>query len=573
MNNNFEWLWENTLAYDKTFGDHIVNFVGGVSAQKNAFASMGGGGIPPDNNTRDLSKVENLQLTPNGNGRRISSLASEFVRLTYQFADKYMITGTVRRDGSSKFATGNKYGTFPSAAIGWRIKNESFLQTVSFLDDLKLRASWGKVGNQSPIQDFQYLAYYDGNYASSVNNVNNDGTDNFGYPFNKIYQNGFGPVQPANPDLRWETDEQLDIGLDAAFLQGALTLSFDWFNRDSKDFLLRLRAPAQTGYNFLTRNVGSMNNRGIEAALNYTGKIGNDFQFGAGLTLSSIKNTLTSIASGTTSVGNFGGGIGLVGQGWNDFSLSNVDGPVGEFFGYKSLGIFQTQEEIDALNEQAPGGIYYRAATSPGDRYFADISGPDGIPDGKVDADDRTSIGSPQPKAFGGLNLDGSFKSWDFNLYFYGSFGNKILNYVQSHLESFQKRGSEGVQNVGREYYENFWRPDRPSNTYARALHNDENTLNNVPSDHWVEDGSFVKLKNVTIGYSLPDALLSKYSISKVRLYVSSQNLFWITKYGGLDPEIGMRGGSQGVSATQNGVDNATYPSSRTYTIGLNVIF
>jgi TonB-linked SusC/RagA family outer membrane protein len=566
MNNNFEWLWENTIAYDKTFGDHTINFVGGISAQKNTYTTMGGGGIPPDNSTRDLAKVSNLQLNANGNGRRISSLASEFARLTYQYADKYMITGTIRRDGSSKFAKGNKYGTFPSAAIGWRIKNESFLRDVNFLEDLKLRASWGRVGNQSSIPDFQYLAYYDGNYPS---NINGGGADNFGYPFGKIYQNGYGPVQPANPELRWETDEQLDIGLDAAFLSGALTFSVELYNRDSKDFLLRLRAPAQTGYNFLTRNVGSMNNRGIEVALNYTTRIGSDFQFGAGLTFSSIKNTLTSITSGTTFVGNFGGGIDLVGQGWTDFSRSNVGGPVGEFFGYKSLGIFQTQAEIDALNAAAPGGIYYRAATRPGDRYFADISGPDGVPDGKVDANDRTAIGSPQPKFFGGLNLDGSYKAWDFNLYFYASVGNKILNYVQSHNESFQKRGSEGVQNVSQEYYENFWTPDRPSNRYARALHNDDNTLNNVPSDVWVEDGSFVKLKNVTIGYSLRNELLSKYAISKVRVYISSQNLFWITKYNGIDPEIGMRGGS----ATQNGVDNGTYPSSRTYTVGFNVTF
>jgi hypothetical protein len=254
----------------------------------------------------------------------------------------------------------------------------------------------------------------------------------------------------------------------------------------------------------------------------------------------------------------------LVGQGWDEFSRSYVGGSVGEFFGYKSLGVFQSQEEIDALNAAAPGGIYYRAATSPGDRKFADING-----DKKVDANDRTRIGSPQPKVFGGLNLDGSYKAWDFNLYFYGSFGNKIMNYVESHLQSFQKRGSEGVQNVSQEYYENHWREDRPSNKYTRALANDDNTLNNVPSDAWVEDGSFVKLKNVTVGYTLPFDLLDRYSVSKLRVYLSSQNLFFITKYDGLDPEIGIQGGN----ATQNGVDNGTYPSSRSFTVGLNLTF
>lgn len=566
MNNSFEWLWENTLAYDKTFGNHTVNFVAGISSQKNTYTSMGGGGIPADNTRRDLAQLLNdLELDEYGNGRSISTLASEFARLTYQFADKYMITGTIRRDGSSKFEKGNKYGIFPSGAVAWRIKNEPFLKGVGFLDDLKLRASWGRVGNQQAIDLFRYQAWFVGNFPA---NYNGGGKDNFGYPFNKIYQNGSAQVQPANPDLKWETNEQTDIGLDAAFLKGALTLSVDWFNRDSKDFLLTLTSSPQTGYNEITQNVGSMNNKGVELALNYSGKIGNEFQFGTGLTFSRIKNTLTSITSGTDYVFNFGG-VGLVGQGWDEFSRSNVGGSVGDFFGYKSLGIFQTQEQIDALNESAPDGVYYRTATSPGDRYFADISGPDGVPDGKVDANDRTSIGSPQPKFFGGLNLDATYKGFDFNAYFYGSYGNKILNYVESHLESFQKRGSEGVQNVSQEYNNNFWKPDRPSDRYARALANDESTLNNVPSDVWVEDGSFVKLKNLTVGYTLPSAIMNRYSISRVRVYISSQNLFFITKYSGLDPEIGIQDGN----ATQNGLDNGTYPSSRTYTLGLNVTF
>lgn len=562
MNNNFEWLWENTIAYDKTFGDHAVNFVAGISAQENTMTLMGATGIPPNNSTRDLAQLTNLVFDEYGNGRSISSLASEFARATYQYNDKYMITGTIRRDGSSKFATGHKYGTFPSAAIGWRIKNESFLKDVVFVEDLKLRASWGRVGNQTPIGLFQYQAWYVGNYAANYNG----GTppkDNFGYPFNKVYQQGSGQIQLANPDLKWETDEQLDIGLDASFLEGRFSMTLDYFSRDSKDFLLTLRAPAQTGVNFFTRNVGSMNNKGIEMAFNYRGKISTDFDFGASLTLSRIKNEITSITSGTDAVTNFGG-VTLVGQGWDEFSRSYIGGAVGEFYGYKSLGVFQSQEEIDELNAAAPGGIYYRAATSPGDRIFADING-----DKKVDANDRTRIGNPQPKVFGGLNLEGTYKAFDFNLYFYGSFGNKIMNYVESHLESFQKRGSEGVQNVSEKYYKNHWTEDRPSNRYTRALANDDNTLNNIPSDVWVEDGSFVKLKNLTVGYTLPNALLSKYSVSKLRVYVSSQNLFFITKYSGLDPEIGIQGGN----ATQNGIDNGTYPSSRSFTLGLNVTF
>ncbi|HXB45349.1 MAG TPA: hypothetical protein VNV85_14890, partial [Puia sp.] len=249
---------------------------------------------------------------------------------------------------------------------------------------------------------------------------------------------------------------------------------------------------------------------------------------------------------------------------WDEFSRSAVGGPVGEFYGYKSLGIFQSQAQIDALNAKAPGGIYYRAATAPGDRYFADVTG-----DGVVNGDDRTALGNPQPKFYGGINFDLTYKAWDFNLYFYGVYGNKILNYVESDLESFQKRGSEGVENVSVKYYQNYWMPSRPSNTYSRALAVDDNTLNAVPSSAWIENGSYLKLKNFTIGYTLPASLCKPLMITRLRVYVSSQNLFTITKYSGLDPEIGIQGGNP----TQNGVDNGTYPSSRYFTFGINVTF
>ena len=360
INKTFEWLWENTISYDKTFGSHTINFVGGISAQKNTWTGTGGSGIPPNSVTRDLSLVSNLVLDQNipgtntGNGQNIYTLASEFARVTYQFADKYMITGTIRRDGSSKFDTGHKYGTFPSGAIGWRIKNESFLENANWLSDLKLRASYGEVGNESPIGLFQYQSLYAGNYPS---NVNGGGLDNLGYPFNKIYQNGIAQIQPANPTLKWETDKQTDIGIDAAFLHGALTFTADWFNRDSKDFLLRLAAPAQTGYNFITRNVGGMNNKGFEFAVNYNANASKDFHYAIGLTLTTIKNKLTSITSGTEFVTNFGG-LSLNGfQGWDEFTRSYIGQPVGEFFGYRAIGIFQSQKQIDELNAKAPGGI------------------------------------------------------------------------------------------------------------------------------------------------------------------------------------------------------------------------
>jgi TonB-dependent starch-binding outer membrane protein SusC len=563
MNTNFEWLWENTIAYDKTFGKHSISFVGGVSAQKDNFTAMGAGGIPPNSTIRDLAQVSNLIFDAGGNGKTIHTLESQFARLTYQFADRYILSGVIRRDGSSNFAEGHQYGTFPSGGLTWKAKNESFLENVDWLDDLKFRGSYGLLGNQSSIGPFKYQALYAGNYAANFNGNNND---NLGYPFNKVYQNGIAQTQPANPNLKWETDYQTDIGTDMAFLHGALSLTADWYNRRSKDFLLNILVSNQTGYSSETENVGSMTNKGLELALTYHGNKGGAFQYNLGLTWATNKNTLTSITSGTLSLQNASGSndVNLSGQGWNIYSNSLVGGPVGEFWGYKTLGIFQTQAQITALNAKAPGGSYYRAATSPGDRYFADIN-----KDGVVNANDLTSIGNPQPKFYGGLNFDGSFKNWDFNLYFYGTYGNKIMNYVESDLESFQKRGSEGVENVSQQYYQNYWTPSRPSNRYSRPLAVDDNTLNAVPSSTWVENGSYLKLKNFAIGYTLPTALTNRFAISKLRVYVSSQNLFTITKYSGLDPEIGIRNGN----ATENGVDDGTYPSSRFFTAGINVTF
>ncbi|MBS1531369.1 MAG: TonB-dependent receptor [Bacteroidetes bacterium] len=565
LNNTFNWVWENTVSYDKTFGLHTINFVGGVSEQENIYTAMGGSGIPPNNVIRDLQQTTNLLLDVGGNGQNIYSLASQFGRLSYNYAGKYYITGTVRRDGSSKFNVGHQYGTFPSGAVKWKAKEESFLKNVDWLSDLNFRGSYGEVGNQGSIGTYQYLALYSTTGALSPN-------DNAGYPFNKVYLPGIVPTQPANPDLKWETDYQTDIGIDASFLNGELTVTADWYKRKSKDFLLTLAAPAQTGYNFETRNVGSMENSGLEFAISYNHAVNRDVRFGATLTLATVNNKLTSITSGTTFVTNLApaaGGLSLAGLGWGTYSETNIGQPVGEFYGYKSVGIFQSQAQINALNAQAaaknPSNPYYQqAGTGPGDRYFADLNG-----DGQVTPSDQTSLGSPLPKFYGGLNLDFSYKAWDINAYFYGVYGNKILNYEKSTLGSFQNRSFVGVENVSYDYYINHWTPSNPSNVYSRVTYNDDAIGSNVPSSAWIEDGSFLKLKNLTIGYTLQPDIAKKLAVSKIRVYVSTQNLFTITKYSGLDPEIGIQNGVP----TNNGIDNGTYPGSKYFTIGLNVTF
>jgi TonB-linked SusC/RagA family outer membrane protein len=532
---------------------------------------MGGSGIPPNGIIQDLTQVTNLQLNTNspgnpnsGNGTSITTLQSYFARATYGFnGNRYIITGTVRRDGSSKFPVKNQYGTFPSGSVAWKAKEESFLRNVSWLSDLKFRGSYGQVGNQGAIPAFQYLALFYGNLPASANG----GIDNLGYPFAKLYQNGLAPSQPANPDLKWETDTQADAGVDASFLNGELTATVDWYDRKSKDFLLTLAAPAQTGFNYLTKNVGSMDNRGFEFMLNYNHRASSDLQYGATVTITANQNKLTSVTSGANYVSNFGG-LGLPTlQGWSTFSQTYIGQAVGEFYGFKSAGIFQSQGQIDALNAAASAkhgaGTYYQASgTKPGDRYFADTNG-----DGIVNATDQVSLGSPQPKFFGGLNLTTTYKSWDVTLYFYGSYGNKIFSFAESNLESFESRQNVSIENVSQEYYQNAWTPQNHNNTYSRVVANDDAEGSNAASSAFVENGSFLKLKTLNIGYTLPASIAKKVSLTKLRVYVSSQNLFTITSYKGLDPEIGTQGGN----ATQNGIDNGAYPSSRLFTVGLNV--
>jgi TonB-linked SusC/RagA family outer membrane protein len=569
-----DWLLENTLSYDKTFGKHTINFVGGFSGQKAIWNGMAGSGIPPNNTIQDLSQVTTLELQANnppgtdtGNGQNVTTLASEFARLTYTYDDRYIITGTVRRDGSSKFDAQNQYGTFPSGAFAWKAKQESFLKDVAWLSDLKIRASYGETGNQGAINPFQYQALFVGNRPASFN-PGGIGTvdDNLGYPFDKIYQNGYAAEQPANPGLKWETDTQADGGIDISFLNGDLSVTADYYDRKSKNFLLNLEVPAQTGFQYLTENVGSMDNRGLELSIDYHHNINKDLRFGALLTFSTLDNKLTSITSGTNEVANFGG-LTLNGHGWNPFSETAIGQPVGEFWGYKSLGIFQNQAQIDALNANAVAHgfpYYYSSVTAPGDRYFADVNHL-----GAVTAADETSLGSPIPKFYGGLNLTASYKSWDFIAYFYGVYGNKIYNYEEDQLETFQNQGFVGIQNISEQYYQNAWTPQNHSNTYAAITTNDNVSLNSVASSAYIQNGSFLKLKNFTVGYTLPQDLLKKLALSKIRVYISSQNLFTITSYKGLDPEVGMQGGN----ATQNGIDNGIYPSSRFYTVGVNATF
>lgn len=572
-NTTFEWLWENTIAYTKTFGEHSIDFVGGISAQENTFRQIGAQGNELfSDQLRDLGNLPSLS-NYYGNQQTIS-LASQFGRLNYSFMDKYLITGTVRRDGSSRFAPGHQYGVFPSGSVAWKAKEENFLKDVDAISELKFRASYGEIGNQFNAGTFQYLAQYSSG-PGAANTANN------GYPFNKVYQPGLVLAQLPNPDLKWETSDQTDIGMDAAFLNGNLTLTVDYYKKKSRDFLLNIPIPPQTGFTSAFRNVGSIENSGIELNLNYGKSPNKNFHYNVGLNFTTVNNKLLTLATGENFINQLGD-LGFSSTGtanWINYTRSYIGGAVGEFYGYKSAGIFQNQKEIDDLNAIAVSkygaGSAYQTTSGPeksavpGDRMFVDING-----DGHITPDDQTAIGSPIPKFYGGLTFDATYKAFDFSVFFYGVSGNKILNYQERTLESFgTSTGSVGLENIGQEYYDNAWTPDNKSNRYARIDANEFNT-NTRPSDVYVEDGSYLRLRNISLGYTIPEAGLSKLKITKLRIYFTAQNLFTITNYSGLDPEIGIPQDTNGNRLpTASGVDVGTYPSSQFYTLGVNVTF
>ena len=576
-NNTYEWLWENTIAYTKTFGANSIDFVGGVSAQSNTFRQMSvQGNNLVSNQLRDLSAVANI-TNITGNQSTIT-LYSQFGRLNYSYLDKYLITGTVRRDGSSRFPPGQQYGVFPSGAVAWRMKEENFLKNVDAISELKLRASYGQVGSQINAGNFAYLSQYTSGPGQTDQNNN-------GYPIGGVYQPGLVLSQLPDSSLRWETSDQTDIGLDAAFLNGKLTLTVDYYYKKSKDFLLNVPLPPQSGFASGYQNVGSISNAGMEFSVNYAGGSG-DFRYTIGVNVTTLTNKLLSLTNGLDNITNLASlGFSTTGSNnWGTFSKTLIGGPVGEFYGYKSAGIFQDQKEIDELNAiaQTKYGTPYEATTGPlksavpGDRKFVDVNG-----DGRITAADQTALGSPVPKLYGGLTFGGTYKNFDFNIFFYGSYGNKIYNYQERTLESFgSSTGSVGIENIGLKYYQNAWTPANGSNRYAQIDANEFNA-NTRPSDVYVEDGSYLRLRNLTIGYNIPAKMITAGMPIKVRVFFTGQNLFTITKYSGLNPEIGEPVGTDVNnttntnyrSVTASGVDVGTYPTSQFYTLGFNVTF
>ena len=456
-------------------------------------------------------------------------MASMFGRLSYNYDERYMVQATVRRDGSSRFGPNNKYGIFPSFSAGWNVMNESFMEdTRDWLSNLKIRFSWGKNGNDN-IDDFGYTSL-----TAMGNNVL------FGK--DAIKWNGSKASRLSNPDLRWEESEQTDIGIDLGFFNGALTASIDYYIKKTNGMIIEMPIPSYVGETKPLGNVGDMENKGVEFELGYKWNIG-DAHFSVKGNATYLKNTLKNLGNDT-------GYIDLDGiQGLSGGGTRGSNGqPFPYFFGYKTDGVFQNVAEVQAYVNK-DGNLIMPDAV-PGDVRFVDVNG-----DGQITADDRTNIGNGTPDWTYGLNLNADWKGFDFNIFFQGVAGNEVFDGT---FRSDVSSGNYPSWMLGR------WTGEGTSNKYPRLALGDD--TNWQVSDLYVCDGSYFRLKNITLGYTLPQNLTRKVCIERLRVYVQAENLATWTKYWGFDPEI-----SSG--ATSLGVDRGIYPQARTFTIGANISF
>jgi TonB-linked SusC/RagA family outer membrane protein len=525
-NKNLTWVWDNTFTYDKLFGKHHVVAMAGTSAQENRNNFMNGS---IQNFASDATQqLNNGTQQPTIGGTTSSwALFSYMGRVNYSYADKYLVTATVRRDGSSRFGEGNKYGVFPSASLAWRMSEEDFLKGVSFINDLKLRAGYGITGNQE-------IGTY--SFASALNTVK--------YNFNDNVVSAVVPSVMPNPFVQWEEQKQSNLGFDATVLDQHINVTVDAYLKQTDKMLVPMVVPVSTGYsdvNVPSINAGKMENKGVEITVNtrnLTGKL----KWNTSFNISFNKNKVVSI---NDTIPMSSGSIGLN----QNLALIQAGYPINFFYGFKTDGIFQTQAEVDSHAVQVPGNDPYNR-TSPGDIRFKDLNN-----DGVINDKDRTYLGSPNPTVIFALNNTFNWNGFDLAIFLQGVAGNKIINANRFWSEAMAVAQNQTTETLNR------WTGPGTSNTMPRAVFNDPNK-NTRPSDRYVEDGSYLRIKNVTLGYTLPKALMDKVSIKTARLYVSGQNLLTFTKYKGFDPEVGV-----------NGIDNNVYPVTRTVSMGINLGF
>ena len=562
--NSKYWSWRNILTYDASFAEkHNVNVMIGQEMSHSHWetqASTATGYL--SNSATDPSAGDVTQST--GTGSQVnSSIFSYFGRLFYNFDDRYLLTATLRRDGSSKFAEDNRWGWFPSAALAWKVSNENFLKDNKVLNNLKLRLGWGATGNQN-VENWAYMALLASKttpWGTGVLNGNN-----------------------ANPNLKWETTYSTNVGLDFAFFNNRIEFIVDWYYKNTKDLLLQMPLPGflgSTGQGAASNpwaNVGSIRNTGIEFTLNTVNIDKGGFLWRSNAVFSLNRNKVTALDTENSELYyNLS-----IGSDNTNVTKTVVGKPIGQFWGYKVIGMFNKPE--DFYYKDAQGNVKQVALPEGetigkneawlGDFIFADLNG-----DGVITNDDQTFIGNPEPKFTWGFGNTFSYKGFDLTVFFTGSYGNDVVNYNRRWIEITGSTSnlSKDVLNYARVEMIN---PDGPDDfrnyhvvnagtTMPRLYTESYKNLNNRMSDNYVEDGSYIRLQNVSLAYTFPKNWIKKIHLENLKIYCNIQNLFTWSEYKGYDPEVGSLYGN----TLLNGVDYGRYPTPRIYTVGLNVAF
>ena len=481
--------------------------------------------------------------TPYGDSRGMSY----FGRLNYDFAEKYMFTAIFRADGSSVFAPGHRWGYFPSFSAGWVVSNEKFMQSTSdWLSFLKIRAGWGQNGNKS-IGAFQYEAAF-GYDAYSMYSFNNEKDQP---------SKGASLTRLANEDLTWETSEQLDLGFDARFLGGKLGVVFDWYKKTTKDLLLYVPVSPTTGFSSQLKNAGTVQNTGVEFAINWRDNIGKDFEYNIGYNIAYNKNKVTEVNS-SQKYNN--GGNDLLAQGTGYMARFEEGEPIGYFWGYKTAGPIQNESDLAAYKAALKDGDSANSLQGTdlkvGDLKFVDVNG-----DGIINADDKTNLGDPNPDVTMGITLGASYKGFDINLTGYAALGQQVAR-------SYRKFTDGEYENYTTEVFD-YWVGEGTSSKFPQLAAMNRGVNWQAISDLYVEDAGYFRLQNLTVGYDFTK-LWKSSPFQQLRLYFAAQNLFTLTKYKGMDPENGKAIGSE---QWVTGVDVGNYPQPRTYMVGVNIKF